>query len=89
VRGWERAIDAQARIVNAVNSIAANEPSRGDVVIVSHGGVGVLLTAHLQNVAIGKESRPSHPGGGCFLIIDRQPLAIRHDWRAIEDGLPT
>lgn len=88
VRGWERAIDAQARIVKAVTSIAANEPSQGDIVIVSHGGVGALLTAHLQDVTIGRESRPSHPGGGCFLIIDRHPLAIRHDWRAIEDGLP-
>jgi broad specificity phosphatase PhoE len=88
VRGWERAIDAQARIVNAVNSVAANESSRGDIVIVSHGGVGALLTAYLQNVTIGKESRPSHPGGGCFLVLDRDPLSIRHGWRAIEDGLP-
>jgi broad specificity phosphatase PhoE len=88
VRGWERAIDAQARIVRAVSAIAANEPSDGDIVIVSHGGVGALLTAHLQKVEIGKESRPSHPGGGCFLIVDRKTLAITHDWRAIEDGLP-
>ena len=88
VRGWERAIDAQARIVRAVSQIAATEPSGGDIVIVSHGGVGALLTAHLQKVEIGKESRASHQGGGCFLIVDRQSLAITHDWRAIEDGLP-
>jgi broad specificity phosphatase PhoE len=88
VRGWERAIDAQARIVKAVSAVAEHEPSSGDIVIVSHGAVGCLLTAHLQGVAIGEETRPSHSGGGCFLIIDRESLALRHDWRAIEDGLP-
>ncbi|MBF9232976.1 histidine phosphatase family protein [Microvirga alba] len=86
VRGWERAIDAQARIVKAVTSVARDEPTSGDIVIVSHGGVGCLLTAHLQGVAIGQESRPSHPGGGCYLVLDRDPLALRRDWRVIEDG---
>jgi broad specificity phosphatase PhoE len=87
IRGWERAIDAQARIVGAVGRIAREEETSGDIVIVSHGGVGCLLTAHLQKVAIGRESRPSHPGGGCFLALDRETLAIRQDWRAIEEGL--
>ena len=88
IRGWERAIDAQTRIVDAVGRVAEHEPSTGQIVIISHGGVGCLLTAHLQGVAIGQESRPSHPGGGCFLVIDRHPLALRHSWRTIEDGLP-
>ncbi|HZH52751.1 MAG TPA: histidine phosphatase family protein [Microvirga sp.] len=85
IRGWERAVDAQARIVRAVNRVN-RDGSSGDVVVVSHGGVGRLLTAHLQKVAIGQESRPQHPGGGCFLVVDRETLAIRQDWRAIEDG---
>ncbi len=85
VRGWERAIDAQARIVAAVGRIAGEDGTAGDIVVVSHGGVGCLLTAHLQNVAIGRESRPSHPGGGCFLVIDRETLGLRQDWRAIEE----
>jgi broad specificity phosphatase PhoE len=86
VRGWERAIDAQARIVNAVGRVARQEPAAGNIVVVSHGGVGCLLTAHLQGVEIGRESRPSHPGGGCYLVIDRDPLALRRDWRTVEDG---
>lgn len=86
VRGWERAIDAQARIVGAVGRIAREEESAGDIVIVSHGGVGCLLTAHLQGVEIGKETRPSHPGGGCYIVIRRAPLALEKDWRVIEDG---
>ncbi|WP_230530511.1 histidine phosphatase family protein [Microvirga roseola] len=89
IRGWERAIDAQTRIVNAVGRIAREDGTSGDIVIVSHGGVGCLLTAHLQNVEIGRESRPSHPGGGCFIVIDRDPLALKQDWRTIEEGFAT
>jgi broad specificity phosphatase PhoE len=85
IRGWERAVDAQARIVEAVRRAAADETS-GDIVVVSHGGVGSLLTDHLQKVAIGQGSRPSHPGGGCYLVIDRNSLAISRDWRVIDDG---
>ncbi len=87
IRGWERAIDAQSRIVGAVTRVAREDETEGDLVIVSHGGVGALLTAHLQKVEIGRESRPSHPGGGCFIVFDRDTFAIRQDWRAIEDGL--
>jgi broad specificity phosphatase PhoE len=88
IRGWERAVDAQARIVNAVSRIAreGEDETSGEIVIVSHGGVGCLLTAHLQRVAIGQESRPSHPGGGCFIVIDRDSFTLTQDWRSIEDG---
>jgi len=87
VRGWERAIDAQARIVKAVRRIAAEEYGPGDTLVVSHGGVGSLLMAHLQRVEIGRESRPSHPGGGCFLVIDRESFSLRQDWRSIEEAV--
>ena len=86
IRGWERAIDAQARIVGAVRRILREDETAGDIVVVSHGGVGALLTAHLQKVEIGKESRPQHPGGGCFIVIDRDSFTMTQDWRAIEDG---
>jgi broad specificity phosphatase PhoE len=88
IRGWERAIDAQSRIVAAVRTVAREDRTDGDVLIVSHGGVGALLTAHVQKVEIGQESRPSHPGGGCFIILDKDSLAMLHDWRAIEEGFP-
>ena len=86
IRGWERAVDAQTRIVNAVSRILREDETSGDIVIVSHGAVGCLLTAHLQKVEIGKESRPRHPGGGCFIVIDRNSFTLTQDWRAIEDG---
>jgi len=86
IRGWERAVDAQARIVQAVGRILREEETSGDIVVVSHGAVGCLLTAHLQQVEIGRESRPRHPGGGCFIVIDRASFTLTQDWRAIEDG---
>jgi broad specificity phosphatase PhoE len=87
IRGWERAIDAQTRIVSIIGRILREDETTGDIVVVSHGAVGCLLTAHLQKVEIGKESRPQHPGGGCFIVIDRDSFTLTQDWRAIEDGL--
>lgn len=84
VRGWEKARDAQARIIGAVTQVD-RAAERGVVLIVSHGGVGALLTAHLQNVAIGQEDRPPNPSGGCYLVIDRGPLRLRQSWRAMEE----
>jgi broad specificity phosphatase PhoE len=89
IRGWERAIDAQTRIVKAVSRIAAEDRAPGTTLIVAHGGVGCLLMAHLQKVEIGQESRPQHPGGGCFFVVDRDTFSIRQDWRSIEEaGFP-
>jgi broad specificity phosphatase PhoE len=47
VRGWERAADAQARIVRAVDRIVSQTPAEGDVAIIGHGGTGTLLYCHL------------------------------------------
>ncbi|MFC1456157.1 histidine phosphatase family protein [Microvirga arabica] len=86
IRGWERAVDAQTRIVRVVTRILREDPTSGDIVIVSHGAVGCLLTAHLQQVEIGRESRPQHPGGGCFIVVDRDTFTLTQNWRTIEDG---
>lgn len=85
VLGWETARAAQARIVAAVRRADAAEPPDRDLLVVSHGGVGRLLAAALMNVSIGDELKPAHPGGGCWLEIDRPGLKIIGDWQAIED----
>lgn len=83
VRGWAKARDEQARIVRAVTRLDAHEPTGGDLVVVSHGGVGRLLTAHLRGLEIGLEDQPQHPGGGCWLEIERGSLEIRGGWRSV------
>lgn len=84
VRGWETARHAQDRIVSAMGGVDTGSPA-GVVLVVSHGGVGALLTAHLQGATIGTEDRPGHSGGGCYLVLDRGPIGLRATWRAVED----
>lgn len=84
IRGWETARNAQTRIVAAIDRVLDKAPG-GDVVVVSHGGVGRLLMAHWQGVGIGDEARPGHPGGGCWFTLDRDPPALAGGWRTIED----
>jgi broad specificity phosphatase PhoE len=83
VRGWERAADAQRRIVGAVEEVLATAPA-GDVAIIAHGGVGALLLCHLKNVPIDRtEDQP--PGGGGFrYAFDRDSRAMLCGWRDIE-----
>lgn len=77
VRGWERAIDAQARIVRAVEHAISAAPVDGDIAIVSHGGVGALLLCHLKGVPISRaEDQPGAGGGNVFSfdVVSRRLL---------------
>src|SRR5208282_3701716 len=47
VRGWEPAVDAQARIIRAVGQIVEQASDDGDLAIVGHGGTGTLLYCNL------------------------------------------
>jgi broad specificity phosphatase PhoE len=84
IRGWERAVDAQDRILRAVTRIAHGDWP-GDIGIVAHGGVGTLLLAHLTKVPNARACAQPHGGGGCYFAIDRQSLTLKHGWRVLED----
>ncbi|MGG5823687.1 histidine phosphatase family protein [Falsiroseomonas sp. HW251] len=62
VRGWERAADAQARIVGAVRAVEAAAPA-GDILVVAHGAVGALLRGHLMGAPISRAL--DQPRQGC------------------------
>jgi broad specificity phosphatase PhoE len=84
IRGWERAIDAQARIRGAVEHLGAMTPGTGPIVIVSHGGVGTLLLCHLKGVSISRtEEQPGAAGGNYFLFHMPEGLLV-HGWKPIE-----
>lgn len=83
IRGWERAVDAQARIVAAVAAALAEAPP-GDVAIVAHGGVGALLRCHLAGVAITRAEDQPTGGGGHLFAFDRATLRLLTPWRRIE-----
>lgn len=75
IRGWERAVDAQARIVGAVSAVlAAHDPSH-PIAFSGHGGVGTLLYCALAGLPI--DRRHDQKRGGCVIAIDlatRRPL---------------
>ncbi len=83
VRGWERAVDAQARIVREVETVLADHQG-GDVLIVGHGGVGTLLYCHFAGLPISRD-HDQPPGGGNFFTVQRESCKVRHPWRPMEE----
>ncbi len=81
--GWERAVDAQARIVSAVSSVLDAHDSSKPIAFVGHGGVGTLLKCHLAGQPIARIH--DQPGGGgnlfAFALADR---SLACDWRPFE-----
>jgi broad specificity phosphatase PhoE len=84
VRGWERAIDAQSRIVRAVARIAETDKTQGAIAIVSHGAVGTLLYCHLAGEPIDRRRDQPPNGGGNFYGFTLSPRAVHSWWRAID-----
>ena len=83
VRGWERAVDAQLRIVGEVEHVLArNKP--GDVLFVGHGGVGTLLYCHYSGVAIDR-THDQPAGGGYFFTFAKEGRRVQHSWYRLED----
>lgn len=78
--GWERAIDAQMRILQAVRSIVGAHGG-GDLAIVSHGGVGTLLYCALMDLPI--DRRHDQPAQGHYWRADLATLRPNHGWRSI------
>ena len=79
VRGWERAIDAQARVVAAVERCLAASAAGGDVAVVAHGGVGTLALCHWSDVAIDRSYDQPFQGNYWTLENGR----AMHRWRSI------
>lgn len=79
IRAWERAVDAQARIIRAVDRVTAASSS-GDVAIVAHGGVGTLLMcAHLRSPINRRFDQPHQGHYWCFT----ETRAVLHQWKPI------
>ncbi|WP_338110414.1 histidine phosphatase family protein [Rhodovastum atsumiense] len=84
VRGWERAADAQRRIVAAVERIMPTAVSNGDTAVIPHGGVGALLLCHLKRIPVSRtEDHPGNGGGNVFSFDTESRFPS--GWRRIED----
>ena len=83
VRGLERAIDAQARIVREAEAVLTrNRP--GDVLFVGHGAAGTLLFCHYAGHPIDRvHDQPA--GGGHVFAFARDRRDVVHGWRRMEE----
>ncbi|WEZ84804.1 phosphoglycerate mutase family protein [Rhizobium sp. 32-5/1] len=82
-RGWERAIDAQRRIVAAVEGVLASHDPSQPIAFVGHGGVGTLLKCHLLGTDISRrEDQPA--GGGNLFVFRLADRALACDWTPME-----
>lgn len=84
VRGWERAVDAQARIVAAVGVVLKAAATSGDIAIISHGGVGALLASGLEGLPISRAHDQPAGNGGYYFPFDLETRLPRHGWTAID-----
>lgn len=82
VRGWERAVDAQARISQEAAEVIKDHPE-GDLLMVGHGGVGTLLYCQLAALEISRQhDQPA--GGGNIFSYDLSTRTVGHGWMSIE-----
>lgn len=92
IRGWEKASDAQVRIVDGVTRIIAQSPG-APVLFVGHGGVGTLLKCALRGIAITR-SEDQGPGGtggtggGNHFGFALSPPSVLYGWESLEHSPP-
>ena len=83
-KGWERACDAQSRIIAAVEGVLAKHDPNVPIAFVGHGGVGTLLKCHLAGRPISRdEDQPA--GGGNLIAFDLAERRLTCDWTRMED----
>jgi broad specificity phosphatase PhoE len=88
VRGWERALAAQARMVRAVERISAAERDTARVLIVAHGAVGTLLYCHLAGLPIDRRWDQPPNRGGNYFGFSMQPRQVFSWWQALDAPAP-
>jgi broad specificity phosphatase PhoE len=82
IQGWERAVDAQARILRAIEHTIARTSPGTNVAVVSHGGVGTLLLNHVQQTGIRKDDLP--PGQGYYFVFTKDTCRLIQYWKPID-----
>lgn len=81
IRGWERAVDAQSRIVDEVKRALRRHPTRS-ILFTGHGGVGTLLFCAFAGHRISREW--DQTGGGHWFAFDPDTLVPFGHWAPME-----
>jgi broad specificity phosphatase PhoE len=82
-RGWERAVDAQSRIVSAMECALESWLPERPIAFVGHGAVGTLLKCHLAGMAISR-SGDQPAGGGNVFAFRLSGRRLLCDWTPVE-----
>lgn len=91
VDGWERAVDAQSRIVGTVTTAMASVPPGTPAIFCGHGAVGTLLKCHVAGRAISRDedqTRTGGTGGGNCFVFDLAAGKLHCEWTRLEDFAP-
>jgi broad specificity phosphatase PhoE len=83
--GWERAVDAQRRIVDALADLLGPDAT-ASTVVVGHGGVGTLWCCWLADRPISR--RHDQPGQGHYVTVDVDSRRLLHPWHPIDELRP-
>lgn len=79
VEGWERAVDAQRRVIAAAMEIVGQH-RHGTLALVGHGGTGTLLMCAWAGLPIARGH--DQPQSGCTWRFALQPPAVTQSWQA-------
>ncbi len=80
VRGWERAVDAQARVSAAVDDVLQGFSGEA-IAFVAHGGVGTLLLCKYLGMPIDRIA--DQPFQGHFWTFETATRRVIHPWHPI------
>lgn len=82
VAGWERADDAQRRIVAGLADLLDADAADIDIAIIGHGAVGTLWYSAVSGQPI--DRRHDQPGQGHYFTVDLPSGRVEHPWRPID-----
>ncbi|MEI2299965.1 histidine phosphatase family protein [Ensifer sp. MJa1] len=83
-KGWERAIDAQRRISDAVFNVLEGHDPKVPIAFVGHGGVGTLLKCRLLGAPISRAADQKGGGGGNLFAFRLADRSVTCDWTPME-----
>jgi broad specificity phosphatase PhoE len=84
MNGWERAVDAQARICAAAEELVANDCTSGAIALVAHGAVGTLLYCKLAGHTISRAWDQPPNGGGNYFRYEVPGGHVHGPWAPID-----
>ncbi|ONG54267.1 histidine phosphatase family protein [Pseudoroseomonas deserti] len=84
IRGWERAADAQARILRAFEQVLGLAGNARRIAVVAHGGVGALLLSALSGEKISRATDQPGDGGGNVFTVSLPERQVVAGWRRID-----